>query len=88
MKCIVEECLSTIAIRNEISLSAPSFCFYQRNERVHQVSEPFYSGLIPPAIHERIKAPMLEEETRSDADEESGGFNYERAAYIILPLPV
>ena len=24
----------------------------------------------------------MEEETRSDADEESGGFNYERAAYI------
>ena len=64
------------------------FGFYQRNERVHQVPEPFYSGLIPPAIHERIKAPMMEEETRSDADEESGGFNYERAAYIILPLPV
>lgn len=27
MKCIVDECLSTIAIRNEISLSASSFWF-------------------------------------------------------------
>ena len=30
MKCIVDECLSTIAIRNEISLSAPSFWFFTR----------------------------------------------------------
>lgn len=29
---------------------------------------------------------MMEEETRSDADEERGGFNYERAAYIIFAI--
>lgn len=87
MKCIVDECLSTIAIRNEISLSAPSFWFFTRemNGYIRYLNR-FYSGLIPPAIHERIKAPMMEEETRSDADEESGGFNYERAAYIIFAI--
>ena len=71
MKCIVDECLSTIAIRNEISLSAPSFWFFTRemNGYIRYLNR-FYSGLIPPAIHERIKAPMMEEEMRSDADEE------------------
>jgi hypothetical protein len=71
MKCIVDECLSTIAIRNEISLSAPSFWFFTRemNGYIRYLNR-FYSGLIPPAIHERIKAPMMEEETRSDADED------------------
>lgn len=87
MKCIVDECLSTIAIRNEISLSAPSFWLFTRemNGYIRYLNR-FYSGLIPPAIHERIKAPMMEEETRSGADEESGGFNYERAAYIIFAI--
>lgn len=42
MKCIVDECLSTIAIRNEIIfIGAVLLVFYQRNERVHQVPEPF-----------------------------------------------
>ena len=87
LPCIVDECLSTIAIRNEISLSAPSFWFFTRemNGYIRYLNR-FYSGLIPPAIHERIKAPMMEEEIRSDADEESGGFNYERAAYIIFAI--
>lgn len=85
MKCMVDECLSTIAIRNEISLSAPSFWFFteEMNGYIRYLNR-FYSGLIPPAIYERVKAPVMKEGTE-DA-EESSGFNYGMAAHIIFAI--
>ncbi len=89
LKCIVDECLSRISIRNDVSVSTRTFWFLSTEMGGYEAYlKKLYAGLIPPSFYGNMKIPASVEEREEKEEADGAGFNYGKAAYVVFALIV